>query len=159
MTRGVEEANERWGERCTQLVFLMMFTGETVDGRGPIVGTCTGRVTVNLMSLTVTALQRYLGVSPLAIAEEICSTIYKNAIEKESFPGLSNSFAEIVIHWGARTSSSDCFSSSFFYASSTFLTCLHEIRFDNEKTKTRKRNVSKVLFSTSTRMKKGRSRR
>lgn len=110
----MEEANERWGERCAQLVFLMMFTGETVDGRGPIVGTCTGRVTVNLMSLTVTALHRYLGVSPQGIAEEVCSTIYKNAIEKESFPGLSTSFAEIVIHWGARTSSSDCFYSSFF---------------------------------------------
>lgn len=137
-----------------------MFTGETVDGRGPIVGTCTGRVTVNLMSLTVTALQRYLGVSPQAIAEEVCScSIYKNAIEKESFPGLSTSFAEIVIHTGARTSSSDCFSSSFFYASSTFLTCLHERRFDNEETKTRNRNVGKVLFCTSTRMKKGRSRR
>lgn len=131
-----------------------MFTGETVDGRGPIVGTCTGRVTVNLMSLTVTALQRYLGVSPQAIAEELCSRIYKNAIEKESFSGLSTSFAEIVIHTGARTSSSDCFSSSFFYASSTFLTCLHERRFDNEETKTRKWNVGKVLFSTSTRMKK-----
>lgn len=159
MTRGVEEANERWGERCAQLVFLMMFTGETVDGRGPIVGTCTGRVTVNLMSLTVTALQRYLGVSPQAIAEEVCSSIYKNAIEKESFPGLSTRFAEIVIHTGARTSSSNCFSSSFFYASSTFLTCLHESRFDNEETKTRKRKFGKVLFSTSTRMKKGRSRR
>lgn len=154
MTKGVEEANERWGELCTQLVFLMMFTGETVDGRGPIVGTCTGRVTVNLMSLTVTALQRYLGVSPQAIAEEVCSTIYKNAIEKESFPGLSTSFAEIELHTGARTSSSDCFSSSFFYA-----TFLHEIRFNNEETKTRKQKVGKVLFSTSTRMKKGRSKR
>lgn len=93
------ERKGRWGEQCARLVSLMMFTGETVDGRGPIVGACRGRVTVTLMSLTVTAHKQYLGVSPRAIAEEeVCSSIYRRTTAIESFPDLSTSVAEILIH-------------------------------------------------------------
>lgn len=144
----------------------MMFTGETVDGRGPIVGACRGRVTVTLMSLTVTAHKQYLGVSPWAIAEEVRSSFYRKTTAIESFPDLSTSVAEILIHhqrknllllirlifilflW--------CFFGGFKVSSSWY---------DHEKENyvkvwlcNRDHQTQKVLFS-STRMKKGRYRR